>query len=155
VGVAEFVHVINNVMLPAVQDVVESNPAVFKPGYKPIWSFDNARHHTSALESGQLAPAGITKRTRARLPPYSSDMHKVVEHAIANTVATFHRKLRASRRVRTMAGYISMLRAAFFEVNTADRINRDVESLMATYRVIAASKANGGVEGGWPPKQYR
>jgi hypothetical protein len=82
-------------------------------------------------------------------------MHKVVEHAIANTVATFHRKLRASSRVRTMAGYIAMLKAAFFEVNTAARINRDVESLMATYRVIAASKADGGVEGGWPPKQYR
>ena len=155
VGQAEFVHLINNVFYPKVQEVVDSNPAIFRPGYKPIWSFDNARPHTSAMESGLLEPAGVTKRTRARLPPYSSDMHKVVEHAIGNTVAAFHRKVRATSRVRTMEGYIAMLTAAFNEVNTADRISRDVESLMGTYRVIAASKAEGGVEGGWPPKQFR
>ena len=155
VGEAEFVSMINNAFYPAVQEVVNKNPAIFRTGYKPIWSFDNARHHISALESGLLEPAGVTKRTRARLPPYSSDMHKVVEHAIGNTVAAFHRRLRANSRVRTMEGYIAMLTAAFFEVNTADRISRDVSSLKGTYRVIAASRAEGGVEGGWPPKQYR
>jgi len=155
VGISEFVERVMKNFFEAAQGVVEEFPAVFKPGYGPVWSFDNAKCHTGALRRGLLAQYGCTVTNRVPLPPLSHDLHKVVEHAIANTTSLFYRKLLIQKKTLKMDGYIRLLKAAFKEANTAARVGRDVASLRETYQQVALPVEEGGVEGGWPTKKYR
>lgn len=58
-----------------------------------MYSYDNPSIHKAAEE--MLEKMGITQNERVRLPPYSPDMHKVIEHAHANVARIFQNHLRA------------------------------------------------------------
>jgi hypothetical protein len=50
-----------------------------KPQWRVLWSYDNDKIHQDTTLQAALKVGG---RARAPLPPYSHDIHKVVEHAI-------------------------------------------------------------------------
>jgi len=114
-----------------------------------VWSFDNDRVHQAALP--QLREEGLLTNTNiAPLPPFSPDMHKVVEHCIARLTGMVAAALADTEDVhQDVAYWMGRLEAMFFGGVTADSIARDVGSLAETYMAILE------VEGGYPAKRYR
>lgn len=114
-----------------------------------VWSFDNDRVHQAALP--MLREQGLlTTTNRAPLPPFSPDMHKVVEHCIARLTCMVAAELADTEDIHLdVAHWMARLEQMFFGAITADSIARDVDSLADTYRAILE------VEGAWPAKRYR
>lgn len=79
-----------------------------------VWSFDNDRVHQSALP--MLREQGwLTNTKRAPLPPFSPDMHKVVEHCIARLTCMVAAELADTEDVHQNAAYwMAKLEEMFF-----------------------------------------
>jgi hypothetical protein len=85
------------------------------------------------------------------VPPYSPDLHQVVEHAIANTTTRWRRALLENARRRDV--YASVQEwyeevAACF-ADSSQSIAKNVASLDATYQEVIR------LGGGWPIAKFR
>lgn len=118
---------------------------------EPIYSFDNAPIHDMAL----LETIGIEGTDRAPLPARSPDMHKVIEHVFGTLEGAMQKALHADPSLCTAKQYKTLLLKLFKSNITATSVRKDIKSLKSTYDVIRKSRDEGGVEGGWPPSQYR
>lgn len=139
-------------VMKAIQEAASERVAPLLVGNEQqqlVWSFDNDRVHQSALP--MLREQGLlTNTNRAPLPPFSPDMHKVVEHCIARLTCMVAAELADTEDVhQNVAYWMAKLEEMFFGGISAESIARDVASLAETYMAILE------VEGAWPAKKYR
>jgi hypothetical protein len=118
----------------------------------PMFSFDSARIHKSAL-GAQFAE--LQKKIkwcigmRFALPVYSPDMHRVIEHAHARAVLQFRQWLYENPKEVTIGRYKAEFERIFRECCTPDIIAQDVAGLPELYKVVKARN------GAWAPRKYR
>lgn len=129
------------------------------------FSWDNARANGG---SEQLAAVGLSPNHRLPLPPYSPDLHRVVEHSIGRVKAAMD----ASMLAMATGGwpddaarvFQKALRKAATTLDTA-AISHDAASLALAYRVVAgalgttvhddAGRPWPCTGGDWLPKELR
>lgn len=122
------------------------------------WSLDNAAVHRWALEGwgdagGWHATSGM-KGHVWELPPYSPDLHQVVEHAIANLCRQFREELWgevANRKAphATVHGYAELIQRAFSKACNQQAINHNVMRLPHVYQSVQSAR------GEWAEKNLR
>lgn len=117
----------------------------------PYYSRDNASWHQWA----DLGGIGINSEDLFPLPPYSPDMHKVIEHVVNNTWQRFQEYLLEHPSITTPAKVRAAFEHVFYTCNKVCSISQDIDSLPATYTVVHAKKEAGGTEGNWPCARYR
>jgi hypothetical protein len=119
------------------------------------FSWDNAGHHKFSPEL--LEARGMQT---VPLPPYSPDLHCVVEHAVGRTWGAFLKARRALPRKAQPDDYIDVLLDSFSNANQAPTIASDVLRLPEIYKVISTSPSQDmgkykGSLGDWPhPRLY-
>lgn len=117
----------------------------------PVFSFDNATIHDMEV----LEEVGITWENRVPLPPRSPDMHKVIEHVFGTLEGAMQEALHEDHSLTRGREYAALLRTLFKQRITALSIQKDIRSLYPLYDMLHKSKAEGGVEGDWPPAKFR
>jgi hypothetical protein len=115
--------------------------STFASGVNILYSFDNANIHTCAVRAGMLDFYGWTEDDRLPLPPYSPDMHRVIEHTHGTATAAFRKWLYENPDKRTVDDIKAGFEQVYREVNTPDAIAKDVAGLPELYSWI---HANGG-----------
>lgn len=117
---------------------------------EPTLSFDNPRVHGGPNRWIEIMNAcRLSKEQRFLLPPYSPDMHRVIEHTHARLVSDFQGWLNTHVGDFDLPAYKAKLQELFYERQTADVIAADVSTLPALYGAIIRA------EGAWPPKSFR
>ena len=117
----------------------------------PVWSWDNARIH-GAVAAGAWTDLGITTANHTNLPPYSPDMHNVIEttHAIIMKHMQDFMNQRAPQPTDTLQIYTDQLQAIFKEHITP----KYIKSL--THRLFSVTlPAIVEAEGHYPSKTQR
>jgi len=95
---------------------------------------DNAKWHK---ESQKNRPGMCPK-----LPPYSPETNKPVEHAWNTIKREFGQRLSADRSVTTLAAAAALFERVAHEVITAESVAKDAATMKAT--MVAMVKAKGG-----------
>lgn len=114
-------------------------------GGRHSWSYDNDKIHQDIVLQAQLKVGG---RSRVPLPPYSHDIHRVVEHTLGRIKRAFNLWLYSHPAERKMTDYMDALKDIFFRTQTADMIDADVATLPSVYRAIRKAK------GDWPDRKF-
>lgn len=117
----------------------------------PIFSWDNPKIHGS-VEAGDWADLGITMDTHTQLPPYSPDMHSVIETSHAVLMAHMQQYIndRNSNDDDTTATYIEALKENFHKCLSPRWAARATRRLFVKV-LPAILKA----QGQYPPKKLR
>ena len=121
--------------------VTNSDPDHLPADYEPIFSYDNTNiHHDAAAVIGEPGTG-----SHALLPPYSPDMHKVIEHIFnsvsyilfANAIPKLVAKL-GSKPTPPPSIFWDKVYEVFFQYGRDHLagIQKDIESLDKTYRWI-------------------
>lgn len=118
----------------------------------PIWSWDNARIHGDITDGESWADLGITALDHTRLPPYSPDMHSVIELSHAHLMSAMQKYIngRQSGPEDDLVAYTSQLQKLFKEMITPEWVQATTHRLFLV--VLPAILAAGG---NYPPKQKR
>jgi hypothetical protein len=104
--------------------------ALFAEDAEFVYSYDNAKIHTSAEKSGLLAEKGITESNSWALPTYSPDIHKVIEHVFGRLKPKFQEWLNCQTQYYHVAVYKAKVMQILAEVTPANQIEADVRSLV-------------------------
>jgi hypothetical protein len=130
-------------------------------GYKAVLSYDNVASQAGAI----LRSMGLTDAERVNLPPYSPDMHKIIEHTFHRLKDEVYKHCYAFGTEISATELQSIVRAAFAVVASRETIRADSCSLVDTYRCIATPKDQEWIDrkghrhlgsgGDWPPYQLR
>ena len=126
-------------------------PSKAKPfpfGFKPIFSLDNASVHKTAMEDPKWLQEHPWINNRQKLPCYSGDLHKVVEHAHGVVSRAFKNRLRNTAAHDTVAEYCDDVAAIFYKLKP-ESIKKDVLSLTQTCQQVIQ------LHGEYPAKKYR
>ena len=149
-------------ILTTIWEKVKNHPN-WPEGLGPCWSLDNAHVHKSALASWDHRNSWRHQRDIPgyveKLPPYSPDIHQVVEHAIGNMVTRYRQKLMdyicstdavyRSKLPMDVPGHFQLLEECFMAANAGNTIADNVAKLMdQVVDVIIRG------EGMYPPKKY-
>jgi hypothetical protein len=118
----------------------------------PIWSWDNARIHGDVTDGESWAELGITGRDHTRLPPYSPDMHSVIELSHAHLMASMQDYIneRQAAPQDDLSVYTCKLQELFKTRITPQWAQETTHRLFL--EVLPAVLAAGGC---YPPKQKR
>lgn len=118
---------------------------------EPIFSWDNARIHGNVRED-DWASWGITTRTHTLLPPYSPDMHSVIELSHARVMDAMQKFMndRVGIADDSLPVYTKKVEELFFEVITPAWAQATTHRLFI--EVLPAILEAGG---DYPPKQLR
>lgn len=127
----EFCHLMKQ-MVSEARAAAAADPDAFPDGI--AISLDNAKWHTAWQEN---PPADIAVRT---VPPYSPDIHKVVEHPLHAFEVRWKREFTLNRRVTTCEGSMA-LASEVLRQTSPDSVRRDMETLRDTMLSI---ERNGG-----------
>jgi aspartyl/asparaginyl-tRNA synthetase len=92
---------------------------------------------------------GIDPALHFRIPAYSPEFNKVIEHAHARLKQAVQTALSKTSEAWSFPMIKEIVEQAFQEVNTPATIKKDVESLTATYNQIVHAK------GGHIPRRFR
>ena len=155
----EFADVMAKVMADTKTEVEDKHTASLTWAgqlHKAKYSFDSAKIHQTALASkpdgspSLMQAVGFLPQMRITLPPYSPDLHKVIEHAHARALYQFRRWLYQDPTKHTdVEVYKAKFEEIFRQANPAHVIKADVASLKETYKHV---KENWGK---WPPACLR
>lgn len=129
------------------------------------FSWDNAHNNGTSAE---LQAAGFSTHDRMELPPYSPDLHRVVEHAIGSIKAAMDATMLTMARSgwpdQPPLAFQAALRNACNTITPAG-IRKDADGLPLAWRVVAGAEGQkvadtSGREwectaGDWLPKQLR
>ena len=125
-------------------------------GVEVMFSYDSARIHTSAMKlvdsaTGKLVMAsyGFKDSQRFPLPPYSPDMHRVIERTHGSAVIMFEKWLYQNPKKCSIQRYKEVFESIYRECCCADAIAADVAGLPELYEWIYSH------EGNWAPKRMR
>ena len=119
----------------------------------PIFSWDNTRIHGNVLDADGTWPSlGITPATHTLLPPYSPDMHSVIELTHARLMEGMQQYIndREPTANDTLQGYLNVLQGLFKSLITKDWVQATTHRLFI--KVLPAILE---AEGGYPPKHLR
>lgn len=129
---------------------------------RPYVSLDHANNNIT--EEELIQHLGGWSTDRVPLPRYSPDVHQVVEHFIGRLKQQFWQLVSAEARYQQSPATLQQaMRVAFYNMPAAP-IERDCETLPATWRVIAAEKGAkvwirgqlyDGTGGDWPVRALR
>ena len=148
--IREFVHNIKEAA-SKVQAFGAAHPELFVGG--AVWSMDNVHAHGADADCAAL---GIKVM---RMPPYSPDMHQVVEHAIGYLKDEFQKAAWAEGRTdcNDPNHWWRLLQGVAERVLTAAYVAKAVDSQRwrECLRQIATPAAEGGLDGGRPSKHWR
>lgn len=142
---AEFIWLMKQIR-QAVEKGLRSNPDLELGEHQVLYSYDNPRIHQGAQDD--LEEIGISPLDRVPLPPYSPDMHKVIEHIHSNLGKALKRRLDEDSRICKPKHYAEVLQEEFYKMDTAS-IQSDIKSLKKTYNEIARRG------GEWPHSCFR
>lgn len=154
----EFTEEVMKPTMEAANKLLRGNPEFaeyFPEGASVLYSFDSARIHQSALSKDKegksmLGAIGFdAEQHRVPLPPYSPDMHKVIEHAHGRAVNKFQDWLYKTPGPFTMKKYKKQFEKIFKECCTPSIVSADVDSLKGLYNEIRR------VQGQLPARQMR
>lgn len=123
-------------VLPAIKAAVEQHSALLKQGERWHYSWDN-----DSIHKGDMA--AVQPMVQARwpvLPPYSPDMHCVVEHTVGRTWKLFNKMRRDLPNNPTMSELKEELLDAFEKSAAAATIRADVARLPLLYEVLCTRK---------------
>lgn len=142
----EWSHVMQDIMAAAARLRLSGE---WPAGAPIIYSFDNDKIHQ---KPETLAALKINYKNRLPLPPYSPDMHRVIEYTVGRLKTAFRKWLYAHPGANTMEKYQDALTTIFFNkkkksVADAETINKSVKRLPSLFKEILAAK------GGWPPRK--
>jgi hypothetical protein len=143
-------------------------------GLAPKLSMDNI-----AIQAGAKG-VGLVADQRIHLPPYSPDMHKVIEHEVGQLKRAVYTRLYKEHYNVTSAQVqqivrdifycnvddpVSKKKAADLKAGMIKRLKADSDDLFYTYKVISMEEGtewvddqgivHRGVGGGWPKARYR
>ena len=114
-------------------------------GHEPVYSFDNARIHEAAQTGwydphGWRVSAGI-KGVVKFVPPYSPDLHQVIEHAHGSMERNYKKYVQEyveHKRVQPqeMPGFIDAVRECFVEGNPLSSIQKGVAKMEKVYDYV-------------------
>jgi hypothetical protein len=134
---------------------LKNHPAISK-GTELLFSYDSARIHTSAMKlvdgaSGKLLleTYGFKDTQRLLLPPYSPDMHRVIEHTHGTAVVQFEHWLYQNPKKCTMEEYKQAFETIYRKCCSARAIAADVAGLPELYNWIYHH------DGNWAPNKLR
>ena len=127
---AEFGYVAKNILDEASR---KFNAAGIKQ--RPVLSMDNDRIHTSA----RLADMGIPSRYRLKLPPYSPDLHRVIERVHGRICMEFRKQLHYDHSICTPKQYCKLLKEIFYSSQSQKVIAKDVDGLPDLWQHVARS----------------
>lgn len=127
----EFNHLMTQMVAEA-RAAATADPAAFPDGI--AISLDNAKWHKAWQSS---PPAGIAVRT---VPPFSPDIHKIVEHPLHAFEVRWKRAYTLNRRVTSCEGSMALASEVLRET-TADSVHRDILTLRDT---LVSIERNGG-----------
>jgi hypothetical protein len=125
-------------------------PANFRPYFLPLWSLDNAPVHKAAISMAwPNKPAGLFNSVSP--PPYSPDLHKVIEHVHARVCTEFMDWIVKHPNIvyNTIEEYFARLENIFYSVITAEIVKKDVQSLQLTFAKVVEA------QGGYPAPKFR
>lgn len=131
-----------------------SQPTPDKPiphGLPPLFSMDNASVHLKMRELAQQQ-LGIspTTFTMCSPPPYSGDLHKVVEHVHGTICEEFNRYILDLTVPPTdITDLFAKLEAIFFKEITPKSVQQDMKSLEQTFKEVIR------LEGAYPARRFR
>jgi len=108
----------------------------FPAGFKPRISLDNAACHTRAKAVLREDPAFCAAAELVDLPPWSPDLHKVIEHTHANLQRVFLDHLGDSPSYEDVPAMFAKLQQLFQKHITAESVQKDVLSLQHTAEAI-------------------
>lgn len=136
-------------LLPEIQAFKAKNgwPAVLA-NQEPVLSWDNNRIHDSPTkwaEVKQLYPFKLLG-----IPPYSPDIHSVIEHSHATLTSAFQKYVNQCPHTTKMQEYIDQLKVIFHQVITPASIQGDCQRLLT--QVLPWIISSGGT---YPPRQLR
>ena len=121
-----------------------------------IYSFDGAGIHEASLNKKKgngVSLAGAyqfdEETQRAPLPPYSGDMHRVIEHSHGIAAIAFKKWLYRQPAARTTEDYKQAFERVYRECITAAVVAADVETLPELYQWIWEH------DGAVPPSRLR
>jgi hypothetical protein len=130
--------------------------ASYSKGTEVLFSYDSARIHTSAMKlvdetTGKLllAAYGFKDSHRLLLPPYSPDMHRVIEHTHGTAVVMFQAWLYQNPKKCTIEEYKQAFEGIYRKCCSAQAIAADVAGLPELYNWIYNH------EGNWAPNRMR
>ena len=119
---------------------------------KPVFSLDNAACHKAAKSLLCKKHKGKFKQDSfLDLPPYSPDLHKVIEH-VHGTICTKFKKLGRDQKhvFGTCTEYQDLMCKIFYDSKSSKRsVVQDTQSLYETMLEVVK------VQGGYPPSIFR
>lgn len=108
---------------------------------KPIWSLDATSIHTCAINDKKWdadRPPGNFKV--AQVPPYSPDLHKVIEHVHGIVTEWFRdAKFKMIEAPRTIEAWFDVVKEGFYAIHKTS-IQNDITSLLDTYKATLKRK---------------
>lgn len=130
-----------------------SSDKPFPPDFVPLISLDNAAVHVKAIEDYVKQSADPTMarfRFSCSPPPYSPDLHKVIEHVHGTVCTAFNKQLQDLKaEPKSIVQLYNKLEDIFYSMTTAASVQKDVDSLQETFKQVI------DLEGAFPPAKYR
>jgi hypothetical protein len=131
-------------------EVAREQLAKVDPNLKPLFSFDNNKIQKYA----PLDKMGITPEEKLELPPYSPDMHKVIEHVFAILKGQVQAEMLRNNPASLKSAAAHKIVEVYFKGGISKHsIQADVKSLPVTWHII--STAEGVTAEGPDGKMYR
>lgn len=76
------------------------------------------------------------------LPPYSPDLHRVIEHTHGSAEVAFQKWLHENRGKKTIDEYKQAFKDIYYKVNTQQSIRADVQGLPRLYQWVWENGGN-------------
>jgi hypothetical protein len=125
----EFTDIMKKLVVAAREKLANIDPKL-----KPIFSYDNNKIQKGA----SLAEMGITPEEKLELPPYSPDMHKVIEHVFAILKGQLQEEMLKNNPARMDPAVAQKMVRVYFKHNISKKsIRADVDSLPVTWHIIS------------------
>ncbi len=119
--------------------------------WQPVFSLDNCPAHTAAVAGwGTWTPNTQVFGKPLMVPPYSPDLHQVVEHAVGSMTARWRKQLvvNGDKGVvyASVQEWFKEMEVCFHDPQTTQL---NVAHLPLTYQEVLR------LEGGWPAPKFR
>lgn len=108
----------------------------------PYYVYDNPYFHVGKTAQQYMQCKGLENVDRFKIPPYSPEFNKVIEHSHARLEKEVEMGLSANPQAWGFEGVAKVIIQAFCKVNDPSVVSRDVLSLPRTY--LAIQNAKGG-----------
>lgn len=115
----------------------------------PIYSFDGPNIHRCAL--AEMVPHVHERENTFPLPAYSPDMHKVFQHVHAILTNQLQDLIASKRGQGSVKYWRGQLKKLFWGLKPKS-VQKDIESLPATFLHISTPTNRGGSGGDYAPR---